>query len=324
MNCNEAKAVWTLEPLEALDAATRSELDAHTAGCTACGREVRLLEAIKQEMPAIAAPYRAPRTSLRWLGAAAAVLLAVLYLVFLTSTSSDEIERRLGAHLAVSETFCREAERLDDSRLLAAEWEVSGLRETTDGLEPADVARHFGQEPSRYVAVFKHVGELIQSGRPVSEIRRALAEADALELAGRLRPCFHGTARITLPSGDDEVAKFASARASYFAGQTRQAETLFDLFCDEHPSSPLASGAAYWGADCARRRGDTATLLEFLSRIDGERWVDDRVVADFQRVMAMPGASVRADNGRAVVVVLVDGQPVTVTPSPMLWKRAQK
>ncbi len=324
MNCIEAKAVWRNEPLEALDAATRSELDAHTAECAACGREVRLLEAIKQEMPSLAAPYRAPRVTLRWLGAAAAVLLAVLYLVFLTSTSSDEIERRLGAHLAVSETFCRQAERLDDPRLLAAEWEVSGLREATGALEPGDVARHFGEEPSRYVAVFKRVGELIQAGRPVSEIRRALADADAAEMCGRLRPYFRGTARITMPSGDDEVSRFAAARASYFAGQTRQAETLFDLFCDEHPSSPLANGAAYWGADCARRRGDTTTLLEFLSRIDGERWVDAGVVADFQRVLAMPGASVRADNGRTVVVVLVDGQPVTVTPSPMLWKRAQR
>ena len=269
MNCADAKELWEGEPLEAIEASKRGELDRHVADCRGCRSEVKLLEAIRAELPTLAAPYR-PRRAINWIGAAAAALLAVAYLFFLTAPDGDALAGRLGAHLAVSEAFCRGAESAD-ARVVAAEWESSGLREATAGLDPSAVRARFGSAPAEYVETFRRVGALIEAGRPVTEVRHALATGRARELAASLRPSFGGSARVTLPTGQDEVSKFVTARANYYAGQTRQAETLFDLFCDEHPTSPYAADAAYWGAQCAKRRGDTKSLVEYLGKVEEPR-----------------------------------------------------
>jgi hypothetical protein len=333
VNCVEARALWQSEPLEAVGPGNRAELDRHCAACAACRREVALLETIRAELPALAARPR--RRAWGRVAAAAAAVAAALWLGLLMTAPSgpsrEELARDLGAHLSVAEAFCRETANLRgedparDARLVAAEWEASGLRETTSRLDPALVRRHFGDDAGRYAAAFRRAGALVAEGR-VAELQRALGDANAETLAATLRPAFAGTPRVTTPAGNDDVARFVAARASFYAGQTKQAETLFDLFCEDHPSSPYAADAAYWAARCARERGDTRTLLERLSRVSEPEWIDDDAVRDFREALARPGAMVvRAPDGSVRVFIPLNGRgPVIASPAPALVERATK
>jgi hypothetical protein len=317
MTCADARAIWESEPLETLAGVRRAELDSHADACRSCRGEIRLLEGIRDVMPEVAVPY-GRRRSFRWVGAAAAALLAVLYLFVLVSPA-NEVAGSLGAHLAVSEAFCRQAERVTDGRVLAAEWEASGLRAATASLDPESVRARYGEEPARYVAAFRKIGGLIEAGRPVEEIRAALAASGARELAVRLKPSFEGSARVARPAGTGDAAQYGAARASWYEGRTREAETLFDLLCDEHPASPFAPEAAYWGARSAGARGDRRAMVQFVSRLDDGR-VDDAIVADVKAA----GARIVESGGRRMLVVPVDGVEMRVAAPGTLLDRISR